>query len=196
MIRSVSTPVLSSTLVENSPQHSPAKSPVPPPPLGAPDSEGPLPEGVAVPVLPPLPPDSTDDLNPDHQALYIPAVEEIRVSPVVSRKGYLNFLEEKTSGWIKRWVVVRRPYVYMYNNEKDPVERGLINLATAQVEYSEDQQAMLKTPNTFSVCTKHRGFLLQTLGDKDVHDWLYAINPLLAGTIRSKLARRAAYLRI
>ncbi|CAH1240086.1 KIF1B [Branchiostoma lanceolatum] len=195
MTRSVSTPVLSSTLVENSPQHSPAKSPVPPPPLGAADSEGPLPEGVAVPVLPPLPPDSTDD-NPDHQALYIPAVEEIRVSPVVSRKGYLNFLEEKTSGWIKRWVVVRRPYVYMYNNEKDPVERGLINLATAQVEYSEDQQAMLKTPNTFSVCTKHRGFLLQTLGDKDVHDWLYAINPLLAGTIRSKLARRAAYLRI
>ncbi|XP_078617010.1 kinesin-like protein KIF1A isoform X46 [Branchiostoma floridae x Branchiostoma japonicum] len=195
MIRSVSTPVLSSTLVENSPQHSPAKSPVPPPPLGAADSEGPLPEGVAVPVLPPLPPDSTDD-NPDYQALYIPAVEEIRVSPVVSRKGYLNFLEEKTSGWIKRWVVVRRPYVYMYNNEKDPVERGLINLATAQVEYSEDQQAMLKTPNTFSVCTKHRGFLLQTLGDKDVHDWLYAINPLLAGTIRSKLARRAAYLRI
>ena len=43
------------------------------------------------------------------EALYIPDVEEIRVSPVVSRKGYLYFLEEKTSGWIKRWVVgVRR----------------------------------------------------------------------------------------
>ena len=38
-------------------------------------------------------------------ALYLPEVEEIRVSPVVSRKGYLNFLEEKTSGWVKRWVV-------------------------------------------------------------------------------------------
>ena len=38
-------------------------------------------------------------------ALYLPEVEEIRVSPVVSRKGYLHFLEEKTSGWVKRWVV-------------------------------------------------------------------------------------------
>ncbi|XP_030842583.1 kinesin-like protein KIF1A isoform X12 [Strongylocentrotus purpuratus] len=134
--------------------------------------------------------------------LYVPEVEEIRVSaglsPVVSRRGYLNFLEEKTAGWVTRYVVVRRPYVYIYNNEKDPVERGLINLATARVEYSEDQQAMLRarhlsivTPNTFSVCTKYRGFLLQTLGDKDVFDWLYAFNPLLAGSIRSKLARRS-----
>ncbi len=38
-------------------------------------------------------------------ALYVAEVEEIRVSPVVSRKGYLNFLEEKKKGWHKRWVV-------------------------------------------------------------------------------------------
>ncbi|XP_070562203.1 kinesin-like protein KIF1A isoform X4 [Ptychodera flava] len=124
--------------------------------------------------------------------LFVPEVEEVRVSPIVSRKGYLNFLEEKTSGWQRRYVVVRRPYVYIYNHEKDPVERGLINLATAQIEYSEDAQAMLKTPNTFSVCTKFRGFLLQTSSDKEVHDWLYAFNPLLAGSIRSKLSRRRA----
>ncbi|XP_054265654.1 kinesin-like protein unc-104 [Macrosteles quadrilineatus] len=122
--------------------------------------------------------------------LYVPEVEEIRISPVVARKGYLNVLEQKTNGWKKRWVTVRRPYVFIFRDEKDPVERALINLATAQVEYSEDQQAMVKVPNTFSVVTKHRGYLMQTLGDKEVHDWLYAINPLLAGQIRSKLARR------
>lgn len=44
--------------------------------------------------------------------------------------------------------------------------------------------SFLKVPNTFSVVTKHRGFLLQTLGDKEVYEWLYAINPLLAGQIR------------
>ncbi|KAL5014913.1 hypothetical protein ScPMuIL_009183 [Solemya velum] len=122
--------------------------------------------------------------------IFVPDLEEVCVSPVVSRKGYLNFLEEKTSGWVKRWVVVRRPFVYIYNSEKDPVERGIINLATAQIEYSEDQQALLKTRNAFSVMTKYRGFLIQTLDDKDFHDWLYAINPLLAGQIRSKLSRR------
>uniref|UniRef100_A0A3Q1MPX6 plus-end-directed kinesin ATPase n=1 Tax=Bos taurus TaxID=9913 RepID=A0A3Q1MPX6_BOVIN len=109
---------------------------------------------------------------------------------VVSKKGYLHFKEPLSSNWAKHFVVVRRPYVFIYNSDKDPVERGIINLSTAQVEYSEDQQAMVKTPNTFAVCTKHRGVLLQALNDKDVNDWLYAFNPLLAGTIRSKLSRR------
>ncbi|XP_055850310.1 kinesin-like protein unc-104 isoform X3 [Episyrphus balteatus] len=122
--------------------------------------------------------------------LYVPELEEIRVSPVVARKGVLNVLEHGGSGWKKRWVTVRRPYVFIYKSEKDPVERAILNLATAQVECSEDQAAMVKIPNTFSVVTKHRGYLLQTLGDKEVHDWLYAINPLLAGQIRSRLARR------
>ncbi|XP_011904805.1 PREDICTED: kinesin-like protein KIF1B isoform X13 [Cercocebus atys] len=120
----------------------------------------------------------------------VPDIEEIRPGSVVSKKGYLHFKEPLYSNWAKHFVVVRRPYVFIYNSDKDPVERGIINLSTAQVEYSEDQQAMVKTPNTFAVCTKHRGVLLQALNDKDMNDWLYAFNPLLAGTIRSKLSRR------
>ncbi|KAM9761861.1 kinesin-like protein KIF1A isoform 6-T8 [Menidia menidia] len=123
---------------------------------------------------------------------YVPDIQEIRVSPIVSKKGYIHFLEPHTNGWVKRYVVVRRPYVYIYNSERDTVERAILNLSCAQVEYSEDQQAMLKTPNTFAVCTKHRGILLQATNDKEMHDWLYAFNPLLAGTIRSKLSRRRA----
>ncbi|KAM4575642.1 kinesin-like protein KIF1A isoform 15-T15 [Fundulus diaphanus] len=123
---------------------------------------------------------------------YMPEIQEIRVSPIVSKKGYIHFLEPHTNGWVKRYVVVRRPYVYIYNSERDTVERAILNLSSAQVEYSEDQQAMLKTPNTFAVCTEHRGILLQATNDKEMHDWLYAFNPLLAGTIRSKLSRRRA----
>ncbi|XP_041861915.1 kinesin-like protein KIF1A isoform X9 [Melanotaenia boesemani] len=123
---------------------------------------------------------------------FVPDIQEIRVSPIVSKKGYIHFLEPHTNGWVKRYVVVRRPYVYIYNSERDTVERAILNLSSAQVEYSEDQQAMLKTPNTFAVCTEHRGILLQATNDKEMHDWLYAFNPLLAGTIRSKLSRRRA----
>ncbi|XP_069803086.1 kinesin-like protein KIF1B isoform X9 [Dendropsophus ebraccatus] len=120
----------------------------------------------------------------------VPDIEELRPGSVVSKKGYLNFKEPHSHSWAKQYVVVRRPYVFIYNSDKDPVERCLINLSTAQVEYSEDQQAMVKSPNIFAVCTKHRGILLQAINDKDMNDWLYAFNPLLAGTIRSKLARR------
>ncbi|XP_034974215.2 kinesin-like protein KIF1B isoform X3 [Zootoca vivipara] len=120
----------------------------------------------------------------------VPDIEEIRPGSVVSKKGYLNFKEALSPSWAKHFVVVRRPYVFIYNSDKDPIERGILNLSTAQVEYSEDQEAMVKTPNTFAVCTRHRGVLLQAINDKDMNDWLYAFNPLLAGTIRSKLARR------
>lgn len=65
-------------------------------------------------------------------------------SSVVSKKGYLHFKEPLSASWAKHFVVVRRPYVFIYNADKDPVERGIINLSTAQVEYSEDQQAMVK----------------------------------------------------
>uniref|UniRef100_A0AAR2K8Z5 plus-end-directed kinesin ATPase n=1 Tax=Pygocentrus nattereri TaxID=42514 RepID=A0AAR2K8Z5_PYGNA len=123
---------------------------------------------------------------------FVPDIQEIRVSPIVSKKGYLHFLEPHTNGWVKRYVVVRRPYVYIYNSERETVERAILNLSSAQVEYSEDQQAMLKTPYTFAVCTEHRGILLQASNDKEMHDWLYAFNPLLAGSIRSKLSRRRA----
>ncbi|KAM8927081.1 kinesin-like protein KIF1B isoform 4-T4 [Pelodytes ibericus] len=120
----------------------------------------------------------------------VPDIEEMRPGSVVSKKGYLNFKEPLSHSWAKQFVVVRRPYVFIYNSDKDPVERALINLSTAQVEYSEDQQAMVKSPNIFAVCTKYRGVLLQAINDKDMNDWLYAFNPLLAGTIRSKLASR------
>ncbi|XP_074220776.1 kinesin-like protein KIF1A isoform X14 [Camelus bactrianus] len=137
------------------------------------------------------------EADKEPQRLLVPDIQEIRVSPIVSKKGYLHFLEPHTAGWAKRFVVVRRPYAYMYNSDKDAVERFVLNLSTAQVEYSEDQQAMLKTPNTFAVCTEHRGILLQANSDKDMHDWLYAFNPLLAGTIRSKLSRRrSAQMRV
>ncbi|XP_078266815.1 kinesin-like protein KIF1A isoform X7 [Rhinoraja longicauda] len=122
--------------------------------------------------------------------MFVADIQEIRVSPIVSKKGTLHFLEPQTNGWVKRFVVVRRPYVYIYNTDKDTVERAILNLSAAQVEYSEDQQAMLKTPNTFAVCTEHRGILLQACNDKEMQDWLYAFNPLLAGSIRSKLSRR------
>uniref|UniRef100_A0A673XBS5 plus-end-directed kinesin ATPase n=1 Tax=Salmo trutta TaxID=8032 RepID=A0A673XBS5_SALTR len=115
---------------------------------------------------------------------YTCSVLGLSSSPIVSKKGYLHFLEPHTNGWVKRYVVVRRPYVYIYNTERDSVERAILNLSSAHVEYSEDQQAMLKTPNAFAVCTEHRGILLQASNDKEMHDWLYAFNPLLAGSIR------------
>ena len=118
------------------------------------------------------------------RAKYIAEIEETRINPIVSKKGYLNFLEEKSIGWTKKFVTVRRPFVLLYNNDRDPLERGIINLSSAQIVYNEEQIEMLQNQNTLSVTNKHRGFLMQTMTDKEIFEWLYALNPLLAGEIR------------
>ena len=59
----------------------------------------------------------------------------------------------QVKGWSKKWVVVRRAYVFIFNSEKDPIERGVINLASAQVGFSEESQALLK------VHTRRSGFI-------------------------------------
>eukprot|EP00095_Tigriopus_kingsejongensis_P003044 maker-scaffold971_size75022-snap-gene-0.8 protein:Tk03044 transcript:maker-scaffold971_size75022-snap-gene-0.8-mRNA-1 annotation:"kinesin 3b isoform x14" len=68
-------------------------------------------------------PGNKPDYSPG-KVIFVPDVEEIRVSAIISKRGYLNVLEQK-----------------------------------------------------------NKGYLIQTLSDKDLHDWLYAINPLLAGQI-------------
>ncbi|ESN92627.1 hypothetical protein HELRODRAFT_69796, partial [Helobdella robusta] len=115
---------------------------------------------------------------------FLPDIYEVRISHVISRKGYLLFMGGANQGWIKKWVVVRRPFVFLYKSERDKVERGLINLSVSKIEFSDETQAMIKTPNTFLVVTNQRASLVQSLDDKDFYDWLYALNPLLAGQIR------------
>ena len=39
---------------------------------------------------------------------YIPSIEEIRISSTVSRRGYVNFLDENETGWLKKYVVRRQ----------------------------------------------------------------------------------------
>ncbi len=41
-------------------------------------------------------------------------------------------------------MVVRRPYVFIYRDERDPCERGLVNLAQAKTEYSLEQQNLVR----------------------------------------------------
>jgi kinesin family protein 1 len=35
--------------------------------------------------------------------------------------------------------MIRRPLLFVYNNDRDPLERGVINLSTAQILYNEEQ---------------------------------------------------------
>ena len=56
-----------------------------------------------------LPASPFRDMENDEDAQFVAGVEEMRVSPVISRRGYLYFLEESAAGWNKLWVVSTQP---------------------------------------------------------------------------------------
>lgn len=114
---------------------------------------------------------------------FVVEIKEARVNPVVTKKGWLNFLDTKSNGWTRRWVIVRRPYALLYKSENDMVERALVNLATARIEYGKERDELLLITNVICICTPHRGFLMQAESAHEVEEWLYALNPLAVGQV-------------
>ena len=119
---------------------------------------------------------------------FTPEMEEVRLNPTTSRKGELAIMDERTNKWTKHWLVVRRPYLFMFKDEKDLIERAVINLTDAQVDFCVHDDPKEESL-VFSVTTRSREYWFRASSGKEVHDWLYAINPLLAGEILSKLSR-------
>ncbi len=61
--------------------------------------------------------------------LYIPEMEEIRISLIVARKGFLNILEQKSNGWKKRWVVSEILRAFVFQGEFTPNVGNKVELA-------------------------------------------------------------------
>lgn len=65
--------------------------------------------------------------------------------------------------------------------------RVAVRLSDITIQFNEDQGTMMGIKNLFTMCTKHRGFLVQTMKPKDMEDWIQNFDPLLAGTILSRM---------
>ena len=116
--------------------------------------------------------------------MYVPEVHE-RTGALLNPVAYKGFLSLKVKDddigtWQKRYVVVRKPYVIIYENERDAVAWGIINLSTSKIHYADRTAAC-----TFSVCTKYTSFVIQTAKDKELSEWLYVLDPMLAGSIKA-----------
>lgn len=113
----------------------------------------------------------------------IPELEEVKLSPVVTKRGYLNYMEDREQKWFMRWLVVIRPYLLIYSNSREQIERDVINLTTSHIDFPEDCPDI---GYVFTLTTKHRTYLMQSDNEKVLHEWVYALNPLLAGQLKSR----------
>lgn len=131
-------------------------------------------------------------LEKTKKIIMVPEIEEVRLSQGVSKKGSILLLAEENRKWTKHWVIIRRPYMFVYRSEKDPIETAVINLSDAEIDYTveDEDDTTSSSSEVFSISYKNREYWFRASSSKEVGDWLYSIKPLFAGEIKSKLSRR------
>ncbi|KAF8937161.1 kinesin-like protein Klp8 [Dissophora ornata] len=99
-------------------------------------------------------------------------VKFIMKSENVSKKGYLHSPELKDDAWTKRFFVIRRPYMYIYANNSELDELGVVNLTNIWVDYTRDLEEMLSRQFVFSIKTANTLLLLQAPSRDQMCSWL------------------------
>ncbi|CAJ0766045.1 1141_t:CDS:10 [Entrophospora sp. SA101] len=94
----------------------------------------------------------------------------------ITKKGCLSTPENSDDFWVKRWYVLRRPYLFIYESQKETEEQGVINLASVRVDYKKDLENMLQRQNVFAIYTNNNAYILQASSRQDMIDWISKID--------------------
>ncbi|KAI7822880.1 hypothetical protein BC939DRAFT_452877 [Gamsiella multidivaricata] len=123
--------------------------------------------------------DSTDDQDDISNAKssrpalrFHSEVKFITKSENVSKKGYLHYPEFKDDVWVKRYFVIRRPYMYIYANSSETEELTVLNLTQVRVDYKQDLEEMLNRQYVFAIYTVNNAYLLQAPSRDEMCSWL------------------------
>ncbi|EPB85371.1 kinesin family member 1/13/14 [Mucor circinelloides 1006PhL] len=107
----------------------------------------------------------------------IAEVELITQSANISKKGYLLYQEDAAQDlWVKRWFVIRRPYIYIYTNDTESDEQGVINVASVRIDYNEALEQMIQRTNVFALYTNNNAYTLQSGTRQDMINWIQIID--------------------
>ncbi|KAF9925621.1 kinesin-like protein Klp8 [Linnemannia zychae] len=99
-------------------------------------------------------------------------IKLITKSDNISKKGYLYYPENRDETWIKRWFVIRRPYMYIYAEPNEADELGVINLTHVRVDYQKDLENMLNLQHVFAIYTTSNAYMLQAPSRDEMCSWL------------------------
>ena len=97
---------------------------------------------------------------------------------MVALQGWLNVYITAGDYWERRWLVMKRPYILIYSDEKETKLCGVINLTLARVCRKFELETILEQPNVFAIYTRHNSFIIQApVGDEVMNSWIKLIDP-------------------
>ncbi|KAL7746779.1 hypothetical protein RI367_007825 [Sorochytrium milnesiophthora] len=128
-----------------------------------------------------------DDQPSKHRSsLYLAQTTPLALTSAATRSGYLLTPENDDDQWVKRWFVLRRPYLLIYENANELEERAILPLSQARFSFDPHLSQVLNKPFAFAVYTRHYGYLLQASSQVDMVDWMGALDPLLVSALHSR----------
>ncbi|KAI9491045.1 hypothetical protein BDB00DRAFT_789841 [Zychaea mexicana] len=106
-------------------------------------------------------------------------VKLVTQSDNVSKRGYLTYQESAVHDkWVKRWLVIRRPYIYIYSNHTETDEQGVINVSSVRIDYNRALEQMIERTNVFALYTNNNAYTLQAGSRADMIDWISKIDQM------------------
>lgn len=104
-------------------------------------------------------------------------VEFVNQPANISKRGYILYQQDAAKDlWIKRWFVIRRPYIYIYSNDTESDEQGVINVASVRIDYNEALEQMIQRSNVFAVYTNNNAYTLQAETRQEMVQWIQMID--------------------
>ncbi|ORY91101.1 hypothetical protein BCR43DRAFT_558842 [Syncephalastrum racemosum] len=106
-------------------------------------------------------------------------VKLVTQTDTVSKKGYLTYQESAVDDkWVKRWFVIRRPYIYIYKDYSETDELGVINVASVRIDYNRALEQMIQRSHVFALYTNNNAYTLQATSRADMIDWISKIDQI------------------
>ncbi|ORX53879.1 kinesin-domain-containing protein [Piromyces finnis] len=136
--------------------------------------------------------DQADAVKNESLLYYTPEFSKIRYTTLIQRKGYLYYPDPEVevvneSSWFKSYVVIQRPYLYIYKNKNMVDIIDVINLLDAKVSYNQELKKTMNKEFVFEVYTQYHSVILQASNKKDMIQWITTIDPLGVGIAMSNI---------
>ncbi|KAG8981948.1 kinesin-like protein Klp8 [Tulasnella sp. 425] len=104
----------------------------------------------------------------------------MRRSDTAIKKGHLMLLTDAGQGsWERRWVVLRRPHLYLYAHSNELEEIGVISLSGVgvKVDYDPHMEALFARKHTFQLFTASNSYALSAPNAKELQSWISKLDP-------------------